>query len=286
MDITNTSPTFIFVDASYFIFHRYYALRSWLKIGSSIEEQEELSNNPILSAKFVETYTRSFIDKFRSIPTNLDIADNVTPIMIVGKDCPRSEIWRTKLFPSYKNNRPNKSNIKPFFQLTYDNELFIKGGAKAILQHPHLEADDCIAISVKHLLKTYPKCSINIITADKDYLQLVGPRVVIYDLKFNKLTDQKSSLGSPECDLFCKIVAGDISDNIVSIFPKCGPKTALKYFENMELFEKKLQESEEYRDKYLLNTTLIDFNRIPEVLVEEFMTSPVKYILDVYEIVQ
>ena len=46
---------------------------------------------------------------------------------------------------------------------------------------------------------------------------------------------------------FCKIVTGDPSDNISSVFPKCGPKTALKYFADRELFEKKLQENELYQ---------------------------------------
>ena len=56
-----------------------------------------------------------------------------------------------------------------------------------------------------------------IITSDKDYLQLSRPNVQIYNLAFKKLTEQKSSTGNPECDLFCKIVMGDPSDNIKSV---------------------------------------------------------------------
>ena len=78
------------------------------------------------------------------------------------------------------------------------------------------------------------------------------------------------------CDLFCKILTGDISDNIPSVFPKCGPKTAIKYFENRELLEKKLQESETYRTTYELNKKIIDFNNIPEELVEEFMNNKIQ----------
>jgi hypothetical protein len=55
------------------------------------------------------------------------------------------------------------------------------------------------------------------------------------------------------------------------VFPKCGPKTALKYFENRELFEKKLQESEVFQKQYELNKTIVDFNYIPEALVNEFL---------------
>ena len=46
----------------------------------------------------------------------------------------------------------------PFFKMVYEEELFQQGGAKAILKHPQLEADDCIAISVKYLLTKYPEC--------------------------------------------------------------------------------------------------------------------------------
>ena len=120
-----------------------------------------------------------------------------------------------------------------------------------------------------------PSCNIYIITSDKDYLQLAQDRVHLYNLAFKKLTDQKSCTGNAECDLFCKILTGDVSDNIPSVFPKCGPKTAIKYFENKDLLDKKLQESEVYKNAYELNQRLIDFRNIPEELVQEFINNTV-----------
>ena len=155
--------------------------------------------------------------------------------------------------------------------MVYEDNLFIEGGAQTILQHPKLEADDCIAISVKYLLNTYSTCNIYIITSDKDYLQLAEERVQIYDLTFKKLTEQKSSTGDPNCDLFCKILTGDPSDNISSVFPRCGPKTAIKYFQNKNLLTKKLQESTIFQTAYELNSKIIDFNNIPDELVAEFL---------------
>ena len=93
----------------------------------------------------------------------------------------------------------------------------------------------------------------------------------LYNLAFKNLVDQKSSLKNAQCDLFCKILTGDPSDNIPSVFPKCGPKTALKYFNNRELFEKKLSGSELWQKQYELNKQLIDFNSIPQTLVDEFL---------------
>ena len=66
---------------------------------------------------------------------------------------------------------------------------------------------------------------------------------------------------------------GDTSDNIPSSFPKCGPKTALKCVEDPEFFAKKMADNPEYYKQYELNKTLIDFNRIPETLRDEFYKS-------------
>ena len=62
---------------------------------------------------------------------------------------------------------------------------------------------------------------------------------------------------------------GDKSDNIPSIFKKCGPKTAEKYYENSELFQKQLEKENSY-DNFERNKKLIDFNEIPEELLSEF----------------
>ena len=67
-----------------------------------------------------------------------------------------------------------------------------------------------------------------------------------------------------------KILTGDKSDNIKGVFKKCGPKTACKYYENKELFREKLKE-DGAMEGYLLNKKIIDFNEIPEELVNKFM---------------
>jgi 5'-3' exonuclease len=254
-------------------------LLTWWK--NAYPEQTDVLLDPYQNEKFVEKFAKTFVENVEKIPKNLKIDKSINPIIIVGKDCKRENIWRNTIFPNYKGTRANGPEDGfmggPFFKMIYEDELFIKGGAKTILKHPQLEADDCIAITTKHLLETYPTCNIYIITSDKDYLQLAEERVQLYNMAFKKLTEQKSSSGNALCDLFCKIVSGDPSDNIPSVFPKCGPKTALKYFNDRDLFEKKLNESEEYQKQYELNRTIIDFNRIPEELVNEFMTSPKIY---------
>ena len=270
-----TNPTFIFIDGSYFCFYRYHSLLTWWK--NAFPEQSDVLLDPYQNPTFVEKSKKTFSDTISKIPKALNIDKSIIPTIIVAKDCKREHIWRNELFPKYKATRTKGSEDGfmggPFFRMTYEENLFCKAGAKFILKHPLLEADDCIALTVKQMLQKYPDCNIYIITSDKDYLQLAEERVQIYNLAFKKLTDQKSCHKDPKCDLFCKIVSGDVSDNIPSVFPKCGPKTALKYFENKELFEKKLQESEVFQKQYELNKTIIDFNYIPENLKNDFISS-------------
>jgi 5'-3' exonuclease len=273
--ISTLTPTFIFIDGSYYNFYRYHSLLTWWK--NAFPEDTNVLLDPYQNPLFLEKFKKTFVTNIKSLQKNLKIDKSVEPIIVVGKDCKRQDIWRTKLFPEYKGTRNTDQNSGfmggPFFKMVYEEKLFLEAGAQAILKHPHLEADDCIAISVKHILSKYPAATVYIITSDKDYLQLAEPRIHLYNLAFKKLTDQKSSTNDPKCDLFCKIVMGDPSDNIAAVFPKCGPKTALKYFANQELFEERLNSSPDFQKKYQLNSTLVDFNNIPQELIAEFMTN-------------
>ena len=65
---------------------------------------------------------------------------------------------------------------------------------------------------------------------------------------------------------------GDISDNIPSIFPKCGPKTAKKCIDNPDFLKSKLK-NEEYAKQYELNKQLVNFNNIPKNLEDELIES-------------
>jgi 5'-3' exonuclease len=266
------NPTFIFVDGSYYCFYRYFALQQWWK---NAYPDEQL-NDPYQNQKFVDKFRKTFVENLEQIPKKLKIhKDPVKPILIVGKDCKRENIWRNDIFKHYKANRVNGPEDGfmggPFFKMAYEEELFQKGGAKAILKHSRLEADDCIAISVKYLLNKYPKCKIYIITSDKDYLQLNAHNVNLYTLTYKNLADGKTSTGDAETDLKIKIIMGDTSDNIPSVFPKCGLKTAQKCVEDDEFFKKKMANNQLYYDQYKLNEQLVSFNKIPENYIDEFM---------------
>ena len=274
---TNTKNTFIFIDGSYFCFYRYHSLLTWWKNAYP----ENPLDDPYQNEQFVAKFKKTFVENIQKIKKNLGLPKTSNPTIIVGKDCKREDIWRNELFSKYKANRANGAEDGfmggPFFKMAYQDNLFIDGGATTILKHPKLEADDCIALTVKHIVQKYKDSNtpynIYIITSDKDYLQLAEPCVHIYNLGFKKITDQKSSTGSAECDLFCKIVMGDLSDNIPSVFPKCGPKTALKYYENKAEFQKKLESSDIFISQYNINKKIVDFNEIPMDLSYEFFST-------------
>lgn len=265
------SPVFLFIDGSYYCFHRYYALMRWWK---SAHPDETLSD-PSVNELFVAKFRKTFVEHLREMPKKLKIPKNAPCSLLVGKDCPREQIWRNQLFPAYKTNRANGSEDGfmggPFFQMAYDPDdcLFTAGGAKAILRHPHLEADDCIALSVKHVLAKYPSALIYIITSDRDYLQLQSPQVRLYNLAFKNLAEGISSSGNAERDLLIKICMGDVSDNIPPAFPKCGLKTAQKCADDPSFLEKKLSVPS-CAEQFDLNRRLVDFRCIPSELEIEF----------------
>lgn len=252
--------TFLFVDGSYYCFYRFYALQQWWRNAFPEEPLDPQNLSPV----FVEKFRKIFVEHLRQLPKKLNIAgDDIQ--MFVGKDCKRDQIWRTALYPAYKATRESTPGISTFFQMVYEEDLFRQGGATAILAHPRLEADDCIALSVMHLRKERPGCTIHIVTSDHDYLQLHGPDVHLTTLSFKPV---RSETNDATMDLQLKILMGDVSDNIPSVFPKCGVKTALKCMHDPVLLAKKINGHDA---QYALNKQLVDFKCIPSEHASEFL---------------
>lgn len=260
----NNSEIYILLDTSYFIFYRYYALVGWWKLA---QPDIELGN-PIENEIFVEKFKKTFIDKLKEIPNKLKIKNYK---LIASLDCPRQNIWRNSLYEKYKENRVYDDTFMggPFFEL---GKNILEQEKIPMLYHNKLEADDCNALTCKHILSQNPDVMIYIIANDMDYLQLASDNVKIINLQYKDLTMSKKWSGNAVLDLFCKIVIGDKSDNIPALFKNCGPKTAIKYFNDKELFHKKLVSENAY-EKYEKNKQLIDFNEIPENIASEFISN-------------
>jgi len=258
-------PQFLLIDGSYYMFYRYFALEQWWKHS----HPDEPLKNPSENEDFMKTFRRVFVNKISEIKKKLKL---YKPIIIVGLDCPRKDIWRNEYFNAYKAHRDINGNFKggAVFKKVYEEELFKKAGVHMALRHPQLEADDCLALTVRNIRNVTPNAEITIITSDMDYLQLADNKTHLFNLKYRDLTNSKNCFNDNKKDLFCKIVMGDKSDGILPIFKKCGIKTAAKCYEDPIFFKNKMEKEPESKEKFENNTLLIDFRKIPQNLVNEF----------------
>ena len=210
--------------------------------------------------------------------------------------------WRKKVYPSYKGNRKEKRDLQDdvdweglygaMDELLKEMSVYFPF---MVLRIQYMEADDIIGAYVKY---HQDETSV-IVTSDNDYIQLLQYKnASIYDPmqgKFKKSTD-------PLKDLKVKILSGDNGDNIPNIIKRTmkdtvkkrlGEKTAEKMVESPEklkdLFNDDTLILEENGDTayitendqkieltigkqaklgYKRNSILIDFNHIPDKLVQ------------------
>lgn len=269
---------FIFIDGSYFVFFRFNALKSWWKLAHQDEDEgENIELVPHENEEFKNKFRKTFADKLKEIPKKLGIKKNEPYRIYVGQDCKQETIWRMKHMNAYKGTRPNTSIEGKFFEIVYSEKLFENSlGDNCILKYPKLEADDVIALSVKHIIENDASGSNEcyIVSSDGDYLQLCHERINIYDLKFKNLKMRNPAYFESESvkKMFvAKCLCGDKSDNIPSVFPKCGKKTAEKLAEldnesMINEIRKKLKNENEINaaiKQFELNDLMMNFDKIP-----------------------
>jgi 5'-3' exonuclease len=255
-------------DTSYFIFYRYYAILNWYKKQNDLEAFDA---GQVLENKFfMDKYNYTFEKVFKELCNSFDIEfSNV----IFAKDCCRQHIWRLQYFENYKKNRDDKSHTfnGDIFKHTYNILLPMmqEKYSFTILNHPYLEADDLIALSVNAIRNEGHTCNITIITNDNDYVQLYNRNVDIYNLQYKALKDR---VLNTENFLQYKIILGDKSDNIPSIGTgkkRIGEKTAQKMVDDPSLLSQYLKD-DEINTRFKLNELLISFDKIPEQYKNEF----------------
>lgn len=182
--------------------------------------------------------------------------------------------WRYNVLPTYKGQRKanrEKHDIdwQEFFNLLENFQTELRDFFPIYsLKHDNLEADDIIA----HLVRRNQNRNKIIITSDSDYVQLLK-------YKNTKLFDPMKATFKvcerPRFELEKKILTGDKSDNIPSVRPRCGEKTAEKLIESGEI-EKLLLEIDadgnpsELKRNYDRNKLLIDLDNTPTNLLDEF----------------
>lgn len=132
---------------------------------------------------------------------------------IVALDSP--DCWRRDIWPGYKANRPPKDEaaLEQMRQAQADlASLFPSAAIES------LEADDVIAWLVRRLPHDWSAC---ILSADKDLVQLLGPRVTMHHLSRNEMitaTMAEEAIGLP-LDRYSDylVLIGDKSDNVLGV---------------------------------------------------------------------
>ena len=261
-----TRPHFLLLDGSYFVFFRYHAVRRWWQHARREDEPIQGLECP----RYVRTFNTTFAKRLASLPKLVGHTADVGPLIgIVARDCPSEQCWRRAVLPSYKGTRAPDPVASMHFDLVRKEELFKSAVIKEELHYPGLEADDCIALTVAEIRRTRPDALVTIVSSDGDFKQLLGPDVAQVDLK-GKTEGGPGRPIDPEKELFCRVVAGDTSDNVPGIFPRCGRKTAESLYAAPDKLCDKMAACPEAAGIYARNRLLIDFRCIPEPLARGF----------------
>lgn len=220
--------------------------------------------------KRIETIDRIARDNFQD---ELDMASGMD--IIFAMDDRVSYSFRKKLYPEYKAQRVLVKRsfqiqpIKDYIVNVIFKELEVeeKHGYK-LVKVEGAEGDDVIATTLMNFKDKY--LATMLVASDHDFLQIDGVRE--FDLFGREAErDLGGEIVSADDYLLGKILMGDKSDNIKQVFPKCGPKTALKWTRDKVALKTVLKESQDAASRYLLNKKIISFKEIPSELSEAIL---------------
>lgn len=271
--------TLILVDASFNSFYRFFATLRWYSL-SKKEQFKKYKDDPnydwFENIEFMEKYEKMYFESFENLLTRKIVYKST---VIFCQDAPQETLWRHKLIKSkqlqdqYKGERPDlhsKYNFKNVFDYTYNQMIPNTKKEKPYPIHqlklPKTEADDIIASICIYMKKHNFNEEIIIVSGDDDFTQLGRENVSILNYHKKKLI----KFNNEECEdkLRLKIINGDKSDNIPSIFPKSRKEVSLKtrklIKESITAMNEFLENNPEIKSKFKLNEKLIDFNKIPK----------------------
>lgn len=202
----STSPETLYImDGSAYIFRAFYA-----------------NPNLTTSTGFPTSALMGFASMLRKL-----IRDKRPDHLAVAFDVSKTT-FRTELYDQYKANRSNPPD-ELLQQIPRVQEL-VRAMNIPVLAMNGFEADDLIATMVKRALQV-KNLDVVICSADKDLMQLIGPRVTMYDAMRDRVfkTDNVVERFQVPPDKVAQVMAlaGDSSDNVPGV-PGIGEKTAGK----------------------------------------------------------
>lgn len=165
--------------------------------------------------------------------------------MFIGAFDSSKHTFRHEMYNEYKSTR-RETPESLISQIPYIKDASKEFGF-LIVEHQGFEADDIIA-SYVHLLKNNDKYMINVISSDKDLMQLIDDdnNIRMFDPMKNKYISQEDVIKKfgVKSDKVLDVLSlmGDTSDNVPGI-PGVGPKTAsqiINDFGSLENFIKNI----------------------------------------------
>ena len=216
------------VDVSYMFFRAYYAISPHLK------SQKNLPTNAL----------------YGFLNMTLKLLKEKRPYYLVYCfDSPEAS-FRTKLYPEYKANR-GETPEDLALQIPYIFKL-TKALGISYIKKPGYEADDIIGslsdLALKNKLQTV------IVSADKDFAQLINEKVHMYDPMKNNLFDEKKVLEKwgvfPSQMIDYLSLVGDSSDNIPGV-RGVGAKGAQKLLSEYQSLDQIYQNLDKIKSKSL-----------------------------------
>jgi DNA polymerase I len=237
--------TIYMIDGSAYIYRAYHAVRG-------------LSNSKGLPTNAVFGFTRML----------LKLIEDRSPEYIGMFFDSKGPTFRHEIYKEYKANRPPMPEDLSV-QIPYIKEV-TKGFNLPVIEMPGFEADDLIG-TLAHMAEKNG-FSVIMVTGDKDFMQLVTEKSIIWDPMKNKTIDEKSIRevnGVEPCRMIDVMgLSGDTADNIPGV-PGIGPKTALSLiktfgsmknlYEKVDTITKKKQHENlvKYREQAFLSRDLV-----------------------------
>lgn len=245
----------VIVDTSYVVFAKWYSALSWYKM--SINRNPEV-DNLLESSVFKSKVASMFEQNVMKVLKQRDVPD---AYLIFAKDCNRQSVWRRDHFDNYKEGRSHTGNFNSeVFHYVYSAVIpsILERHRGCMIGVDNAEADDVIGVLATHLRESLPGEKIVIITNDNDCIQLVDENTTAVNLCLQDIGSRRGDL-TPGQYLRSRILSGDRSDNIPSIVPRCGPKTAARIVQ--EYGEEELREM--YKTQYDKNDLLMNLRNTP-----------------------
>ena len=268
MNSIKKTDNFYLIDGSGYIFRAYYALPPLSRKSDGL---------PTGAVNGFCTMLHKLLEESRS-----DDSKNKPTHFVVIFDSARKN-FRNEIYEDYKANRSDTpEDLAPQFEYIRKS---VKAFNVASAEMLNYEADDLIATYTDQILKKGAK--VTIISADKDFMQLVKPGVRLYDPMKSKVLgnkEVKEKFGvEPSKVIDVQALAGDSSDNVPGV-PGIGIKTAAELINKYKSLEKLLENAHEIPQKRRRETILENKNKaiLSRKLVELKSDVPVKQKLETF----